>query len=102
MKSDRILVRTDMDEAIRLLGLVKKFVLQRKLEIFQQTHAGKASVSLFIYADALRQTPKYFTCCAIYLLGAEYEFGWMCPCVGEQPPSICRDDAIRSLQVRLH
>ena len=70
MKSDRILVRTDMDEAIRLLGLVKKFVLQRKLEIFQQTHAGKASVSLFIYADALRQTPKCFTCCAIYLLGA--------------------------------
>jgi hypothetical protein len=41
------LARLDMDEAMRLLGLVKKRVLQRKLEIFQQTHAGRASVSLF-------------------------------------------------------
>jgi hypothetical protein len=67
--------RLDMDEATRLLGLVKKCVLQRKLEIFQQTHAGRASVSHFIFADSLRQTLKCFTCCAIYLLGAEYEFG---------------------------
>ena len=41
------LARLDMDEAMRLLGLVKKRVLHRKLEIFQQTHAGRASVSLF-------------------------------------------------------
>jgi len=81
--------RLDMDEAIGLLGLVKKCVLQRKLEIFKQNHAGRASVSHFIFADALRQTPKCFTCGAIYLLGAEYEFGLMCPCVGEQTPSIC-------------
>ena len=81
--------RLDMHEAIGLLGLVKKCVLQRKLEIFQQNHAGRASFSHFIFADALRQTPKCFTCGAIYLLGAEYEFGLMCPCVGEQTPSIC-------------
>jgi len=35
--------RFDIDEAISLLGLVKKTVLERKLQIFEQTHAGRAS-----------------------------------------------------------
>jgi len=34
--------RFDIDEAVNLMGLVKKCVLERKLQIFEQTHAGKA------------------------------------------------------------
>ena len=66
--------RFDIDEAVNLMGMVKKCVLERKLQIFEQTHAGKACFlavcpsdpalpspcTCFLFADALASDAETF------------------------------------------
>ena len=55
--------RFDIDEAISLLGLVKKTVLERKLHVFEQTHAGRASFpSTFPFELALQSPLPLLMC----------------------------------------